>query len=173
MLSNLLSLPWVSVTECMSPGAGGVRKGLINQLSMEGPRQLILIGGSAGHWVGSVGVCDSLQSLSSETEAKGVKWGWKGSSCYWRGWDQPNSGTGVPTFGRPHCLTLSLNGHRCVTVRRGVETMMSSIASCWPSGYLAFFWVLCDLSTVRSAACARRRLELMLLWPSAGLPCFF
>lgn len=36
------------MTECMSLGAGGIRKGLINQISMEGPRQLILMGGSAG-----------------------------------------------------------------------------------------------------------------------------
>lgn len=61
------------MTECMSPGAGGVRKGLIKQLSMEGPRSLFLSEDLQGYWVGSVGVCDSLQSLSSEPVEKGVK----------------------------------------------------------------------------------------------------
>lgn len=36
------------MTECISLGAGGVRKGLINQISVEGPWQHILIRGSAG-----------------------------------------------------------------------------------------------------------------------------
>lgn len=61
------------MTECMSLGAGAVRKGLINQTSMEGPHSLFLSEDLQGYWVRSVGVCDSLQSLSSETEEKGVK----------------------------------------------------------------------------------------------------
>lgn len=51
------------MTEYMSLGAGGTRKGLIKQT-------LFLSEDLQGYWVGSVSVCDSLQSLSSETQER-------------------------------------------------------------------------------------------------------
>lgn len=114
----------------MSLGAGAVRKGLINQVSLEA---FSLIWDLQECGVGSVGVCDSLQSLSTATGDKGVKWGWKEPGCDWGGWDQAKSGTGVPKFGRSHCLTYSLNGHHSLMIRRGlVSAVMSSTTSHWP-----------------------------------------
>lgn len=161
MLSNLLNLLWVSVTECMSLGAGGVRKGLINQISMEGPLWEDL----QGYWVGSVGVCDCLQSLSSE-RGKDSKMRLEGA---WLLLGRLRSSK-LRDRGA-HIWKISLFKW---AIRRGfVSAIMCSTASRWPSGYILFLWFLCDLGTVRSAACAQRRHELMLLWLSAVLPCFF